>query len=1005
MAYSRLQATGQCMHSPWQDPEVTALGRLPAAATLDRDEKDQLSLDGTWMFQRFGHPDHLSEDWATENYGDSIDVEVPHLWTMDDRVEEDGPVYTNVLMPFRNEPPGLPMVNPTAVYRRTFVLPDDWFNQRIVLHVGGVESFYFLACNGRQVGYAKDSRLPSEFEITDYLQPGENELAFQVIRYSDASYIEDQDQWWHAGIHRSIYLYRTPQVHVQDVFLKPAFNHDTGIGNLDITVRLGGLDRRAMLHQVEAILFAPDGTPLGEPASGSIEKDNYAYVVGKGPVLNLALSPGVVDAWSSESPALYRVEVRLNDEVFNQLEVFNFNIGFRSIRISDRELLINGRTVLIRGVNRHDHNPDTGKVLTEKDMRADLLQMKRHNINAVRTSHYPNDARFYELCDELGLYVVDEANIEAHHHYARLGSEPAWANQFLSRGQRMVERDKNHPSIIMWSMGNETGFGPNHMAMTAWIREYDPSRPIHNENAICEQAVSRNWEENHHGSDVICPMYPSVDDIVEHARTSFDPRPLIMCEFAHAMGNSCGNLQEYWDAVETWHGLQGGFIWEWKDHGIRAEANGIEYWAYGGDFGEDRHDLNFVCDGLCWPDLTPHSSLVEYKKVIQPVTVARQGRKLRITNKHDHVDLSHYDASWQLLEDGAPSRKGDLPDFDTPPGCYEDFTVNYGTLRKDKESVLLFEFRLKGSTNWADKGHLVAWEQVALSSATTSKQKRTKNKTLVTDETISNDELVLHFGSRGIEQLTNNGNGFITAPMEINLWRAPMDNDGIKGWTNQDHKPLGIWRSYGLDSMTWQHAVKVRKKKLIQTSTGQCDAGQVRATTDWEVLTGAIRVKHEIIIPDTIQDLPRVGVRWRLDPALEYLAWYGLGPHETYPDRKSSGQLKIHLSTVSDQYVPYVMPQSHGNLSDIRWLALSDGKRRLKVISDGTLQASASRYPDEMLTPAFHTYELSPDSHIWLCLDAAQRGVGGASCGPDALPRYRPGPGTYNLTYLMEFEG
>ncbi|SVB82554.1 uncharacterized protein METZ01_LOCUS235408, partial [marine metagenome] len=471
-----------------------------------------------------------------------------------------------------------------------------------------------------------------------------------------------------------------------------------------------------------------------------------------GPVVDLALPWRKVSPWSAETPALYELEVSLRDDVGDVLETFRFWVGFRRIEIRDRELLVNGTAILIRGVNRHDHHPDSGRVMTREDIQKDILQMKRHNINAIRTSHYPNASCFYDLCDELGMYVVDEANIEAHHHYARLGNEPVWANQFLSRGQRMVERDKNHPSIILWSMGNETGFGPNHMAMTGWIKQYDPSRPIHNENAICEQGVQRLWNENQQGSDVICPMYPSVDDIIQHAKTSDDPRPLIMCEFAHAMGNSCGNLKEYWDAVETWHGLQGGFVWEWKDHGIRAESNGIEYWAYGGDFGEDRHDLNFVCDGLCWPDGAPHSSLIEYKKVIQPISVTQRSKHYRLTNKHDHIDLSGYDVSWYLLADGEVQRQGKLKPFKTPPGFYEDFNIDVGELAADRESVLRIEFRLREASNWAKSGHLVAWDQFLIGKSKKSERQSRGGETPVRHSSgrLSTDDLAVTFDNNNI---------------------------------------------------------------------------------------------------------------------------------------------------------------------------------------------------------------------------------------------------------------
>ena len=654
------------MHKHWENPEVIGYGRLPAAASFLRNGKS-LSLSGTWKFKRLDAPPE-DNTWLTEDCSSWLSTNVPGLWTMDPEVPEDNPIYTNVLMPFRGEPPAVPE-NPTGLYRRSFELDSTATSERWVLQLNGIESAFYLYCNGIEIGFSKDSRLPAEFDLSDYLNPGENEIALLVLRYNDSSYIEDQDQWWHAGIHRDIVLYQTPQVYVRDVFARPAFNEITGRGSLNITIRLGDENRSCLHHRVSARVRDVNGrTIYTKPLTGRIEKSNFYAIVGKGPVIHLNAPERKVKPWNAEQPNLYTLEIELFDDRDEPIETVSLKIGFRSIRIEDRQLLVNGIPVIIKGVNRHDHSDITGKVLSEADIRRDLLTMKQHNINAVRTSHYPNDSRFYELCNELGFYVVDEANLEAHQHYAQLGDDPYWSGQFLARGMRMVERDKNHPCIIIWSVGNETGFGANHMAMTGWIREYDPSRPIHNEPAICEQAVQDMWNENRHGSDLVCPMYPSVEDIIRHARESDDPRPLIMCEYAHAMGNSCGNLKEYWEAIETWHGLQGGFIWEWKDHGIRSTANGIEYWAYGGDFGEWRHDGNFVCDGLCWPDGTPHTSLIEYKGIIQPISVSRVGgsQRFRILNKHDFIDLSDYQGCWVLYRDGLETKRGQLPQFKTP---------------------------------------------------------------------------------------------------------------------------------------------------------------------------------------------------------------------------------------------------------------------------------------------------------------------------------------------------
>lgn len=1008
------------MHKHWENPEVVGYGRLPARANFSRPGNDDICLDGPWKFKRVDHPDAGQDSWRTEKTGGWLDVNVPSLWTMDDRIETDQPIYTNVLMPFRAEPPNIPQ-NPTGLYRREISIPKDWLGDRIVISFNGIENCFYLYCNNIEIGFSKDARLPSEFDITPYVHSGINDIAVKVLRYSDTSYIEDQDQWWHAGIHRSIFLYRTPKVFIRDIFAKPGFDPVTGLGSLNVSVRVGDTNRNSLHHRIVAHLVAPDGALVNTGLlTDLIEKKHFFAVVGKGPSLQFSAVPSPVQPWSAEHPLLYELTISLLNDKDQTLQTCSLKIGFRDIHIADKELLVNGQAVLIKGVNRHDHSDTTGKVISEADMRTDIITMKQHNINAVRTSHYPNDSRFYELCDELGLYVVDEANLEAHHHYAQLGADPYWSGQFLSRAVRMVERDKNHACIIMWSLGNETGFGPNHMAMTAWIREYDPSRPIHNENAICEQGVQDRWEENSHGSDVICPMYPSVTDIVAHAKNSHDPRPLIMCEYAHAMGNSCGNLKEYWDAIETWHGLQGGFIWEWKDHGIRATANGVDYWAYGGDFGEQRHDLNFVCDGLCWPDGKPHTSLLEYKKVIQPVRVTKTGKhRYQVLNNHFFADLSIYTINWILLSDGEQIRSGVLEPLSTPPQHIQEVEIFIGDYDLSCEVSLIIEFRLEHAANWAERNHLVAWDQLLLHKPKVRRPKRSKSGVALTSSissrieenliTVVQGRHKLVFTELGLAEWRLDDQRIIEAPVSFNLWRAPMDNDGIKGLTGQDTKALGLWRQWGLDDLSWHHSVSGRQPTrssvtVTQRSIGLCLAGEIKVISKFTIGNERVHVSHQFSIPKTISDLPRVGVRWLLPQELESLSWFGNGPHETYIDRQQSGRRQIHRSTIGEQYVPYILPQDHGNLTQVSWITVAGKRFAFCVQADTSMEASASHYPHELLTPAFHTYEVSADPLCYLSLDAAQRGVGGASCGPDTLEQYRVRPGRHRLSYSVNIK-
>ena len=1014
-------------HKHWENPEVAGYGRLPARANFNSAATSghalagrplQISLNGTWQFVRLPHPAAAPSDWASASADIDWDtIPVPGLWTRQPDAK-DKPIYTNVLIPFRAEPPLVPLENPTGLYRRTFDLPASFADKRVVLYVGGVESAFYLYCNNKEVGFSKDARLPAEFDLTQYLHPGENLLALMVMRWNDASYIEDQDQWWHAGIHRDVYLYATPLVYLRDIFCKPGFDSATSQGALDVTVRIGDRNRDAMGHKVELTLLDTQGKPkLPAPLTGAIERSNYLPVVGKGATITCHTTTGTVEAWSAEQPNLYRLLVTLMDPSGNMIEATCIRIGFRHITTHNRELLVNGKAVLIKGVNRHDHSDTTGKVISESLMRLDIETMKRHNINAVRTSHYPNDSRFYELCDEYGLYVVDECNIEAHHHYQQLGGDPAWATAFMNRLVRMIERDKNHPSIIMWSMGNETGFGPHHAAMAAWAREYDPSRPIHNENAICEQAVRDMWDENHHGTDVVCPMYPSVDDIIRFAKTSKDPRPLIMCEFAHAMGNSCGNLAEYWQAIEGLKGLQGGFVWEWIDHGLLESANGIPYWAYGGDFGEERHDLNFVCDGLCFPDRTPHSSLVEYKKVIQPIKVTRvRGMTFKVENKNWFTTLGSYQGHFELLVNGVTHTSGALSALDTGPGEATVLTLNCEkpTLQRGDEASVIFTFSLANDESWAAQGHIVAWDQIALGQRARPKTRRAargKVKTHKRDDTdvIEAGAVTVAFDESGLMHMALDQHLLITRGPRLNIWRAPTDNDGIKGRDNQTGKALGRWRALGIEHLSNEldeyivsplaDRVEVR---IVQRSLPK--EGEIRLSSDYCVLaSGEILCSHEFVVSPELADLPRLGLRLELPAGMEGLSWFGRGPHETYIDRKASGILRVHESTVRDQYVPYILPQEHGNLTDVRWMKVTNAAGDGVVIetTGAPMEASATHYPPELLTPAFHTYEVTPRDETFVFLDVMQRGLGGASCGPDTLPQYRIPAGTHTLRYAL----
>ncbi|MDX1523555.1 MAG: glycoside hydrolase family 2 TIM barrel-domain containing protein, partial [Anaerolineae bacterium] len=662
-------------------------------------------------------------------------------------------IYTNVRMPFLSDPPHVPQEdNPTGLYQHTFTIPDTWADRRIFLTFDGVESAFYLWVNGQPVGYSQGSRLPAEFEVTPYCQPGENTLAAMVIRWSDGSYLEDQDHWWMAGIYRDVSLSARPRLHIFDIFARTDLDADYRDATLRVQATLNHnlpnpreydgemifVDDSLADYRLEAQLFDAAGEPVfTEPLAQPVLQSDWAMTAIR---FNQPVSSPA--KWSAEQPNLYTLVVALKRgpaEANETIEAVSCKVGFRQVEIKDRELLINGRPVLLKGVNRHDFDDRRGKTINEESMVADIKLMKRFNINAVRTSHYPNASRWYELCDEYGLYLIDEANIECHGVYNKLAHDPRWTTAFVERGRRMVERDKNHPSIILWSLGNESGYGPNHDALAGWIRGYDPSRPLHYEGAISPFTIMlndpearpqampgqteqeawrrRGWLLGRLATDIVCPMYPSVDHIIAYAQDPANDRPLIMCEYAHSMGNSTGNLKEYWDAIESHHGLQGGFIWDWVDQGLRkTDEQGRDFWAYGGDFGDTINDANFCINGLIWPDRTPHPALYEYKKVLQPIAISAvdlAAGQLEITSKQDFIDLSAYQGRWELSVDGVILAEGLLPTLKIPPGQSEVVTLPLTNpkLSPGSECLLRVTFGLARATAWAEAGHEIAWEQ------------------------------------------------------------------------------------------------------------------------------------------------------------------------------------------------------------------------------------------------------------------------------------------------------
>jgi beta-galactosidase len=944
----------------------------------------------------------------------------------------DRPHYTNVQMPFEGLPPEIPEVNPTGVYERDFEVPPAWAGRRVVLHVGAAESVLIVVLNGEEIGVGKDSHLASEFELTGRLRPGPNTLTLRVVKWSDATYVEDQDQWWHGGITRPVFMYATRDVHLADVRVDAGLADDLTTGLLDLTITVGfpgrelppGWTVEAAMDGVEEKLRAEvrsiDRTTLlgwtlddqrvmyqaaaGLPLSGE-EAADWEVVHGRmAPLLDglvtWRLEAPDVERWSAEQPTRHPLRIVLHDPDGAVAEAMTLFVGFRRVEVVGLDLLINGARVYIRGVNRHDFDQHTGRVIAVGSMRADLVLMKQFGFNAVRTSHYPNDPAFLDLTDELGLYVIGEADIESHAFQSTLCDDQRYLPAWVERVSRMAMRDKNHPSVILWSLGNESGHGANHEAAAAWLRRYDPSRPLHYESAI-----RYDWTSDQGISDITCPMYPPISAIVGHARSGRQRHPLIMCEFSHAMGNSNGSLADYWDAIESTPGLQGGFIWEFRDHGlVQTLPDGRTRWAYGGDFGDEPNDGAFVCDGLVWPDRRPKPAMWEHKRLAAPVRIRGRaddlvGGRLGIENRQDFSDLRWLRARYTLGGDGAEIAGGafDLPALGPGEHGVVDLPGWPASIAGSADAFLTVRFTTAADLPWASAGFEVAALQLPVWEVRAAPD---------VEPVAGAGMPVAPAGDGTPVQIDDAGrlvHPLLAAPPSLSLWRAPTDNDRIGGLAAR-------WSEWGVDRLERRLRSVERDGATTVVSDAFVTAGGVTVPHEARyhaLADSAIAVVETATIPDALADLARVGTVLEVAAGLDVLRWYGSGPHETYPDRKRSGLVGTWTSTVSDQYVPYIRPQENGGHADVRWLELTDARGdgiRIELAEPGQVSATHLRAAD--LAAATHDIDVGPVRETIVQLDAAHRGLGTASCGPDTLPEYRLGPGTYRWTWtLREIRG
>ena len=998
----------------WENLELLSVGREEARAHFfPADAQMMRNLSGKWRFQYSPRPADRPMDFYRPEYDVSnwSEIEVPGNW---EALGFGVPIYTDSDYLYPADPPHVPHDdNPVGSYRRSFNLPPAWSGRQIYLHFGSVKSACYLWINGQKVGFAKGSKTPMEFDITGFVRTGENVLALEVYRFSDGDYLEDQDYWKISGIERDVVLFALPKVHIRDFFVHAEPDLRKGGGDLRVDIELR--NRQTAVSgkgRLEMRLLDADGRTLLNRL-GEVE----ALPAGAGKSMTLAARLDPVRLWSAETPHLYLLELVLR-QGGREIQRIITRIAFRKVEIDDGLLKVNGRAVTLRGVNRHEHDPRTGRYVSEESMRRDIELMKTHHINAVRTSHYPNDPRWYELCNEYGLYLVDEANIESHgvayDPERSLADNPAWGQAFLDRIRRMVERDKNQPSVIIWSLGNENGPGVNHQAGYDWIKARDPSRPVQSEDARLEPYT-----------DIYCPMYARIGKLTEYAQRP-QKRPLILCEYAHAMGNSVGNLRDYWEVIDAYEQLQGGFIWDWVDQGLqKITTEGKKIWAYGGDFGPTSGlgSKNFCINGLVGPDRTPHPHIQEVRQVYQPVAMRLQdpeSGEIELHNKYDFIRLDSVELEWTLLEDGRALRRGRLIPPPLPPA--RRLVLNLPDIRPEVQAGCRYHLnlglRLHEDLNGLKKGEWLAREQFPLpwllppraETAVSPVKGRLELKRTESEWIVVGDGFRLAFDGRSgwMSSLAGEGGELLAGPLRPVFWRAPSDNDFGNGMP----KRCAVWRRAG-ERLTLEE-LEASSSDDGGTVTIISRHGDPESGCRW-LARCTIGADGDIVLDNRfdpgekkLPEIPRLGMELRLKREYERVNWLGRGPWENYCDRRSSAFVGRYRATVRELFHPYVRPQESGNRTDIRWLALTDADRQgLWVGGLPAFEFSALLYRIEDLDPGqektlTHAAELAERPDIQLVIAHKQMGVGGDnSWGARPLPQYEIPAREYRFRFRL----
>ena len=1052
-----IQPSAQTVHD-WENHHVLQINREPARAAFTpfHAQKGDCSicLDGTWKFRWTPVPDERIVEFYQTDFNDKdwVGFPVPANWEVNGYGT---PIYVSAGYPFKIDPPrvmGEPKVdyttykerNPVGQYRRSFQLPAGWEARgQTFLRFEGVMSAFYVWINGERVGYSQGSMEPSEFNITNYLHAGENQIALEVYRYSDGSYLEDQDFWRFGGIHRSIHLLHTPDIRIRDYAVRTlpvSTDYQDFILQIDpqFSVYRGMTGKGTTLQGVLKDASGREIATLKGDVEDILDLEHKAgrmneWYPQRGPRKLGRMSATIKSPkrWTAETPYLYKLHLTLltaEGEVIEQVEQA---VGFRSVEIRNGQLLVNGAPVRFRGVNRHEHDPRTARVMSEERMLQDILLMKQANINAVRTSHYPNVSRWYELCDSLGLYVMDEADIEEHGLRGTLASTPDWHAAFLDRAVRMAERDKNHPSIVMWSMGNESGYGPNFAAISAWLHDFDPTRPVHYEGA-----QGAGGEPDPKTVDVISRFYTRVkqeylnpgiaegedkeraenarwERLLEIAERTNDNRPVMTSEYAHSMGNALGNFKEYWDEIYSNPRMLGGFIWDWVDQGIyKTLPDGRIMVAYGGDFGDKPNLKAFCFNGLLMSDRETTPKYWEVKKVYSPVELRVESGELRVTNRNHHTDLSQYRCLWTLSIDGKQKDQGEITLPEVAPGESETIPLPVSIAGKKASAKatsdlrLTISFILKRDALWAKAGHEVAWEQFciqegALLSSKLENRGRLKVRADEEHLSISGSGFSIQWeknATGSLTSLTYHGKEMLAHPADFPLqpvtqaFRAPTDNDKSFGnWLAKD------WSLHQMDNPrisldSFKHEVREDGAVIVRVQTrNRYKEGAIVTTSLYTILSdGTIDLKTTFQPQGILPELPRLGIAFCLSSDYNTFIWQGRGPQDNYPDRKTSAAVGLWKGSVADQYMHYPRPQDSGNKEEVRLLMLTDrhGKGiRIDAVED-VFSASALHYTAQDLYKETHDCNLKPRSEIILSLDAAVLGLGNSSCGPGVLKKY-----------------